>query len=86
LYDVLVVGTTPDDRTTALVSLLAAIDKAHKLFEGSRAERKAVRERAKYIAYGQWPGTAVRKAVKTAKSSAAAAAGAATVTISSGSG
>ena len=85
LYDVLVVGTTPDDHTVALVALLAAIDEAHKLFEGSRPERQAVKERAKAIAEGQWPATAVRKAVKAAQASVASAGGGAAAAASAGS-
>ena len=85
LYDVLVVGTTPDDHAVALVALLAAIDEAHKLFEGSRPESKAVKERAKSIAEGQWPATAVRKAVQAAQTAAATAGGGAAAAASAGS-
>jgi hypothetical protein len=76
LRDVLVVGTTPDDRTVALVALLSAIDHAHKIFDGDRAERKAVKARAKALAEGSWPAVAVRKAVQSSRASNGAGASA----------
>lgn len=63
LQDVLVAGATPDPRTAALVSLLAAVDAVHKVVDG---DKKAVRARAKEIAAGDWAGAAVKEAVKKA--------------------
>jgi hypothetical protein len=60
LQEVLVAGATPDDRTAALVSLLVAVNAAHKVVDG---DKKAVRSRAKDIAAGDWAGAAVKKAI-----------------------
>jgi hypothetical protein len=66
LQNVLVVGATPDSRTAALVSLLAAVNAAHKLVNG---DKKAIRARAKDIAAGDWAGPAVKKAVEAVNAS-----------------
>lgn len=58
--DVLVAGATPDSRTAALVSLLVAVNAAHKVVDG---DKKAVQTRAKEIAAGDWAGAAVKRAV-----------------------
>jgi hypothetical protein len=71
LRDVLVAGATPDGRTGALVSLLVAVDAAHKVVGG---DRTAVRARAKEIATGDWAGAAVKKAVNAVYAAIAAAA------------
>ena len=60
LQDVLVAGATPDGRTAALVSLLVAVNAAHKVVDG---DKKAVKARAKDIAAGDWAGAAVKKAI-----------------------
>jgi hypothetical protein len=60
LQDVLVAGASPDSRTAALVSLLAAVNAAPKVVDG---DKKAVRARAKDIAAGDWAGAAVKKAI-----------------------
>jgi hypothetical protein len=60
LQDVLVAGAIPDGRTAALVSLLVAVNAAHKVVDG---DKKAVRARAKDIAAGDWAGAAVKKAI-----------------------
>jgi len=53
LHDVLVVGTTPDERTGALVALLSAVDKAHTVPQGlDGAGRRAVKRRAKEVSTG----------------------------------
>lgn len=57
----LVDGVTPTHRTAALISLVAAVDAAPKLFPD--ADKKAMKTRVKEISEGQWAGTAVRKAV-----------------------
>jgi hypothetical protein len=67
LRDVLVTGVTPDQRTAALVALLAAIDAAPAAVEApDRATRKAVSDRAKHIGEGAWAAESVRRAVKAA--------------------
>ena len=75
LESVLVQGTTPDDRTGALVAVLAAIDRAHKVVPG--LSTREVKKRAKEVTDGGWAAQAVRdtiqetyaavKAVATAK-------------------
>jgi hypothetical protein len=60
LQAVLVAGGTPDHRSAALISLLAAVNAAHKVVEG---DKKAVRARARDIAAGDWAGAAVKKAI-----------------------
>ncbi|QNG17703.1 GPP34 family phosphoprotein [Rhodococcus triatomae] len=57
----LVDGITPTHRTAALISLIAAVDVAPKLFPN--ADKRAMKKRAKEIAEGDWAGKAVRKAV-----------------------
>jgi Golgi phosphoprotein 3 GPP34 len=68
LQAVLVAGATPDGRTAALVSLLAAVNAAHKVVDG---DRKLVRARAKDIAAGDWAGAAVKKAIDAVNASIA---------------
>ncbi len=68
LQVVLVAGATPDGRTAALVSLLAAVNAAHKVVDG---DRKLVRARAKDIAAGDWAGAAVKKAIDAVNASIA---------------
>jgi hypothetical protein len=60
LQDVLVADATPDARTAALVSLLAAVKSAHKVVSG---EKRALKARAKDIAAGDWASAAVKKAI-----------------------
>jgi|1185.fasta_scaffold11434_2 hypothetical protein len=74
LRDVLVVGATPDPRTSALVALLASVDAAHVVVgTRNRAERAAVRGRAREIADGAWVADAVRRAVEAVQAGIAAA-------------
>ena len=84
LQDVLVAGATPDGRTAALVSLLVAINTAHKVVDG---DKKAVQARAKDIAAGDWAGAAVKKAIDAVNASIAIiiAAGAAGAAVAGGS-
>jgi len=69
LQDVLVAGASPDSRTAALVSLLAAVNAAHKVVDG---DKKVVRARAKDIAAGDWAGAAVKKAIDAVNETVAA--------------
>lgn len=63
----LVHGATPDERTGALVALLAAIDQAHHaVTPGTEARKKDLESRAKEIADGQWAAKAVKDAVDAA--------------------
>ncbi|MBN6037398.1 GPP34 family phosphoprotein [Amycolatopsis sp. 195334CR] len=64
LNAVLVDGEEPDERTAALVAVLAAIKAASKVLDlPERADRKVVDQRAKEIAEGDWGSTATRKAI-----------------------
>jgi hypothetical protein len=76
LSGVLVQGLTPDPRTGALVSLLAAIDVVPKVVDAP--DRKAVRRRAKEISEGAWAAEAVKKAVAAVNAATMAAVTAAT--------
>jgi Golgi phosphoprotein 3 (GPP34) len=78
LSDVLVIGTTPDTRTAALVAVLAAIDAAPAAVGApDRATRKAVGRRATEIGEGGWAADSVRRAVKAAYDAMTAATAAA---------
>ena len=77
----LVQGAQPDERTAALVALLSAIDKAHKVVEHEGMPAKEVRRRAKEIAEGAWAAKAVRDAINA---SIAAVAAVATTTAATG--
>ncbi|MBJ7357645.1 MAG: GPP34 family phosphoprotein [Nocardioides sp.] len=83
LTSVLVQGTTPDPRTGALVAVLAAVDRVHKVVDHDGMSRREVKRRAAEIAEGAWAASGVRSAIQashaavTAAVAAAAAAGAA---------
>ena len=65
LHQCLVVGQQPDARTSALISILSAIDHAHKALQlTDRGDRRQARDRAKQIAKGDWTGQAVKKALE----------------------
>lgn len=75
LHAVLVTGLTADERTSALVALLSAVDQAHKVPVGlDSRQRREVRARAKQVAQGEWAATAVRKAVEAMQAAVVAAA------------
>ena len=78
LSDVLVAGTTPDERTAALVALLSALDLAHKVIDREGLPAREVKARAKEIADGDWAAKAVKDAVQAAQAAVAAATIAAT--------
>lgn len=64
LHDVLVVGTTPDQRTGALVALLSAADRAHRvLADLDRDQRRRAKARGAEIAEGAWAADAVRRVI-----------------------
>jgi len=81
---VLVEGAEPDDRTGALVALLAAIDRAHKVVDHEGLSSREVRRRAKQIAEGAWAAKAVRDAIAAATAATAGAVAATTAATSSG--
>ena len=56
-------GRQPDPRTAALVALLAAIDRAHKVVDRDGLPAGQVRKRAKEIAEGEWAAKAVKDAI-----------------------
>ena len=78
----LVQGVEPEPRTAALVALLSAIDRAHKVVDHEGLPAREVRKRAKAVAEGAWAAQAVRDAV--AASTAAVAAVVATAAATSG--
>ena len=79
----LVAGAEPDQRTGALIALLSAIDKAHKIVDHEGMSSREVRKRAKQISEGAWAAKAVKDAISasvaaiSAVAAGAAAAGAA---------
>ena len=83
---VVVQGTTPDARTGALVAVLSAIDRTHKVVDHEGMSRREVKKRAKEVAEGAWAATAVRDAIQATNAAvvAAVAASGAAVAASSG--
>lgn len=73
LSDAVVAGAAPDERTAALISLVHAIDKAHKVVDARGLGRGEVRKRAKGIADGDWAAKAVKDAVSAAQGAMIAA-------------
>ncbi|MGC4939185.1 GOLPH3/VPS74 family protein [Kribbella sp. DT2] len=63
LENVLKLGTTPDERTGALIALLSALDVVPKVVTDA-VDRKALKRRAKEIAESDWAAAAVRRAVQ----------------------
>ena len=66
LTAVLVGGAEPDPRTAALVALLHATGRAHKVVDHQGIPAGQVRRRAKEVAEGAWAAEAVRRAVSAA--------------------
>ena len=62
LESVLKVGTTPDQRTAALIALLSALNVVPKVVTDA-VDKKALKQRAKEIAESDWAADAVKKAV-----------------------
>ena len=69
----LVSGAEPDQRTAALVALLAAVDRAHRSVDHTGLSNREVKRRAKEVAEGDWAAKAVRDAVRAATAATAAA-------------
>lgn len=80
----LVQGVQPDDRTGAVVALLNAVDKAHKVVDHEGLSSREVRKRAKEISEGAWAAKAVRDSISAATAAVAAVAVAGAVAASSG--
>ena len=70
---VLVDGAVPTPDDAALVALLRAVKAEHKVFD---APKRALRDRSKVVADGEWAGEAVRKAIADIHAAVAAVAGA----------
>jgi len=81
----LVQGVTPEPRTAALISLLSAIDRAHKVVDRDGLPAGQVRKRAKEIAKGEWAAKAVKDAIAASTAAITAAVVASTAATSSGS-
>lgn len=60
-------GTTPDQRTAAVISLLHAVDRAHRTIDNQDVPGRQVKARAKEIAEGAWAAEAVKDAVTAAQ-------------------
>lgn len=81
----LVHGLSADERTSALISLLAAVDHAHKVVDSGDVPAKEIRARAKLISDGDWAAKAVKDAVAAAQAAMTAAIVATTVVTTTGS-
>ncbi|WP_243057905.1 GPP34 family phosphoprotein [Nocardioides sp. SR21] len=81
----LVQGVEPDERTAALIALLSAVDRAHKVVDHDGVPAKVVRKRAKEISEGAWAAKAVKDAISAATAAVAAVAVAGAVAASSAS-
>ena len=84
---VLVQGTTPDQRTGALIALLSSVDAAHKVINPSTygSDKKTIKKRAKEIRQGEWAAGAVVKAIEAVQAAITGAIVAATVASTAGS-
>ena len=80
----LVSGAEPDQRTAALVGLLAAVNRAHRSVDHDGLSNREVRQRARQVAEGDWAAKAVRDAVRAATAAASAAASGGAVAAGSG--
>ncbi|MDD7937332.1 GPP34 family phosphoprotein [Actinomycetospora lutea] len=79
LRSVLVDGAAPSTDDAALVALLRAVRAEHKVLD---APKRALRDRSKVIAEGEWAGEAVRRAIADVHAAVAAAASAGAVAAS----
>lgn len=83
LASTLVQGVEPDERTGALVALLSAIDKAHRVVDHRGLPAREVRRRAKAVAEGAWAAKAVRDAISASIAAVAAVTAATSVAVTS---
>lgn len=72
LESVLKVGTTPDERTGALIALLSALNVVPKVVTDA-VDKRALKQRAKEIADSDWAAEAVKKAVAEMQAAVTAA-------------
>jgi hypothetical protein len=72
-------GTTPDERTAALVALLHAVNRAHRTIDLEGRPAREVKRRAKEISEGAWAATAVRDSIQAATAAMTAAVTAAVI-------
>ncbi|MEV5964110.1 GPP34 family phosphoprotein [Kribbella sp. NPDC051952] len=72
LESVLKVGTTPDQRTGALIALLSALNVVPKVVTDA-VDKRALKKRAKEIADSDWAAEAVKKAVTEMQAAVTAA-------------
>jgi len=73
LGDVLLRGVTPTERAAALVSVLSALDIAHKVVDREGAPAREIKKRAKEVAEGDWAAKAVRDSIAAAQAAVTAA-------------
>jgi hypothetical protein len=73
LGDALIRGASPDDRTAALIAVLAALDLAHKVIDREGLPAREVKKRAKEVAEGDWAAKAVRDSIAAAQAAVTAA-------------
>lgn len=85
LYDVLVVGRTPQQREALLVSLLHAVDGVPKVVADGGLGKRELKTRAKAIAEGEFAGAAVRKAIEAVNTAVIASVTAAAAASAAGS-
>ncbi len=80
LRQVLVGGGPADQRTAAVISVLASMDRAHKVLPDlDREARKQAKQRASALAEGDWASQGTRQAIKATHDATTAAIVAATV-------
>jgi Golgi phosphoprotein 3 GPP34 len=72
LESVLKVGATPDERTSALIALLSALNVVPKVVTDA-VDKRALKQRAKEIAESDWAADAVKKAVTEMQAAVTAA-------------
>jgi hypothetical protein len=72
LESVLKIGTTPDERTGALIALMSALNVVPKVVTDA-VDKRALKRRAKEIADSDWAADAVKKAVAEMQAAVAAA-------------
>jgi hypothetical protein len=86
LGDVLVRGVRPDPHTAALVSILSALDLAHKLVDREGLSAREVRKRARAVADGDWAAKAVKDSIQASQAAITAAVMASTTAATAGGG
>jgi hypothetical protein len=84
--DALVRGVDPVPRVAALVSVLSAMDLAHKVVDREGLPARQVKERARQVAEGEWAAKAVKDAIAAAQAAVTAAVVAATASTAATSG